>query len=124
MLLPPCTSSNPLSNASRFCIPAAQLEPGKSPPRVAILVAWLEDVEGGTLAGRLLTPVQNCPHPEIEETGGNFAPTFCDCACSTSAMRPPHPLAPSPVGMAVCHWPVWSECENNCCGIICCGAVW
>ena len=43
--------------------------------------------------------------------GGKMAAAFCDW--SRSAMRPPQPFVPRPVGMALCHWPVWSEWEKS-----------
>src|SRR5271170_3164321 len=115
MPLPACTSCRPLENVNSCCMPAAREAAFCRPSRVAMPVAPVEpDDGGGTVAGDVCTPVQNRPQPPTELIGGKIAPEFW--VASRSAILPPQPVLPSPVGIAVCHWPVWSECENNCAG--------
>src|ERR1700722_6004791 len=89
-----CTSCMPLSKVSSCCIPALP-EALDNTFRVAMPV-------GGTVAGKVCTPVQNIWQLLVAVTGGKIAAEFCDCI--RSVMRPPQPELPLPDGIPVCHW--------------------
>src|ERR1700722_18545 len=88
------TNCMPLSKISNCCIPALA-EALESTFRVAMPV-------GGTVAGKVSTPVQNNWQLLVAVTGGKIAPEFCDCM--RSVMRPPQPELPVPDGIPGCHW--------------------
>src|SRR5581483_3807317 len=66
----------------------------------------------------LLTPVQNRPQPPVEAMAGKLAPLLAPPLSSASIMRPPQPLGRVSPGDPLCHWLVWSECENRASGTL------
>jgi hypothetical protein len=69
---------------------------------------------GGTVAGKVCWPVQNRPQSEVMVMGGKTALELVPCI--RSVMRPPQPLEAIPLGIALCHWLLWSECEKSALG--------
>ena len=63
---------------------------------------------GGTVAGKVFTPVQNNWHALVAVIGGKIAPEFW--GCNRSVMRPPQPELPVPEGIPV---PITLEAKVN-----------
>jgi hypothetical protein len=70
----------------------------------------------GTFAANDWAPVRKRLDPLVEVIAGNVAPVLDGCIAS--AILPPQPVLPRPVGIEDCHCPAWSECENRALGSI------
>ncbi len=57
----------------------------------------------GTFAANDWLPVRKRLDPLVEVIAGNAAPALTGCIAS--AILPPQPVLPSPVGIDDCHWP-------------------
>ena len=69
----------------------------------------------GTVAAKVWAPLQKMPQPEVAVIEVKLELALAVAAIRSSA-RPPQPVGELPLGIAVCHWLVWSEWENNCAG--------